>query len=90
MNVLLRFNRNETITRPEAFGTPASFGTVEWFDVYDRETDELLSWTVSRVDGGRCFVHHPDWETDDVSTMNTAAELINARRIPEVRARRAG
>lgn len=89
MNVLLKFSRNETITRPEAFGTPASFGTVEWFDVLDRETSEVLAYTVSRVDGDRCAVHHPAEGVDTCRTLNAAAEMINARRIPEVRARHA-
>lgn len=87
MNVMLKFNRNETVTRPEAFGTPAAFGTLEWFDVVDRETGELLLWQVNRLSGGVCSVYHPDWMTATVHTLNAAAELINGRRIPEVRAR---
>lgn len=90
MNVLLRFSRNETITRPAAFGTPASFGTLEWFDVFDRETGEVTPYTVSRMDGGRCAVHHPtEGVYDGLYSLNTAAELINGQRLPEVRARHA-
>lgn len=82
MNVMLTPNRTETVTRPEAYGTLAYFGRVEWFDVVDRETNELLPWTVSRVDGKECVINHPtEGVTPDLSSLRNAAEVIHARRM---------
>lgn len=88
MNVMLTPNSVECFARPEYYGTPAYFGKVEWFDVVDRETNELLPWTVSRVDGKECVVNHPSEGVDaGLTSLNAAAELIHGRRMPEVRAR---
>lgn len=87
LNVMLTPNHVNTFTRPKAYGTPAYFGKVEWFDVVDRETNELLPWTVSRVDGGECVVNHPSEGAMPVRTLHIAAELIHGHRMPEVRAR---
>lgn len=81
MNVMLAFNYNETITRPEQYGTSTYFGTVEWFDVVDRETNELLPWTVSRVDGAECVVNHPSEGVNTCGSLRAAADLITASRI---------
>lgn len=89
LNVMLTPNRVDAFTRPEAYGTPAYFGKVEWFDVVDRETNELLPWTVSRVDGGECIVNRDGggvWA--GLVSLNSAAELIHGQRMPEVRARK--
>lgn len=82
MNVMLTPNHVDTFARPEAYGTPAYFGKVEWFDVVDRETNALLPWTVSRVDGKECVVNHPSQGVvAGLYSLNTAAELIHARRM---------
>lgn len=89
MNVMLTPDGIETFTRPEYYGSPAYFGKVEWFDVVDRETDELLPWTVSRVDGGEVVVNHPSSVVPGLTSLTAAAEVISAQRIPEIRARQA-
>ncbi|KUN37702.1 hypothetical protein AQJ30_15575 [Streptomyces longwoodensis] len=82
MNVMLTPNRTESPTRPEVYGTPAYFGRVEWFDVVDRATNDLLPWTVSRIDGKECVINHPaEGITAGLSSLRTAAELIHARRM---------
>lgn len=86
MNVMLTPNRTESCTRPGAYGTPGYFGRVDWFDVVDRETNELLPWSVSRVDGGEVVVNHPsDGVIPGLRSLNAAAELIHARRMPSLR-----
>jgi hypothetical protein len=78
MNVMLTPNGVETKTRPEFYGTPAYFGKVEWFDVVDRESNELLPWTVSRVDGGECIVNHPNGcPVTGLASLHAAAEVIH-------------
>ncbi|MBC9729279.1 hypothetical protein [Streptomyces sp. TRM68367] len=80
-NVMLTPNHVHTFTRPQAYGTPYYFGKVEWFDVVDRETDELLPWTVSRVDGAECVINHPsEGVTPGLPSLRRAAETISARR----------
>lgn len=82
MNVLLTPNHVETFTRAEFYETPAYYGKVEWFDVVDRETNELLPWTVSRVDGKECVINHPsEGVSAGLYSLRTAAELIHERRM---------
>lgn len=82
MNVALTPNRVETFTRPEAYGTPQYFGKVEWFDVVDRDTNALLPWTVSRVDGKECVINHPsEGVTAGFTSLRATAEVIHARRM---------
>jgi hypothetical protein len=82
MNVMLVPNNRQSVTRPECYGTPSYFGTVEWFDVVDRYTNELLPWTVSRIDGREVTVNHPSQGVDaGLASIRTAAELIHARRM---------
>ncbi|GAA2609679.1 hypothetical protein SMC26_39485 [Actinomadura fulvescens] len=87
LSVILSPNDTESRIRPEFAGTPAYFGKVEWFDVFDRRTDELLDWTISRVDGKECVVNHPRYGVvADLSSLNTAAEVCNAQYLSERRA----
>ncbi|AUG87289.1 hypothetical protein HOS59_gp25 [Streptomyces phage Rowa] len=82
-NVMLTPNGVETKTRPELYGTPAYFGKVEWFDVVDRVTDELLMpWEVSRVDGKEVIVNGPKGLViTGLKSLTEAAEAIHLQRI---------
>jgi hypothetical protein len=81
-NVALTPDGVETLTRQAYYGTPHYFGKVEWFDVLDRETDEMLTaWRVSRVDGGEVVVNGPQgYVITGVTSLRAACELISTKR----------
>lgn len=87
MLVILSPGEVETRNRPEYYGTPAYFGKVEWFDVFDRETDEMLDWTVSRVDDKEITVNHPRYGVvTGLSSLRAAAEVCHEQYRSERRA----
>lgn len=82
-NVMLTPAGVETKTRPEYYGHPAYYGKIEWFDVMDRATGELLmEWRVSRVDGREVIVNGPNGLImPGLRTLREAAEGIHLERI---------
>lgn len=80
MLVILTPGEVETMRRPEYYGTPHYFGKVEWFDVLNRETDEMLDWTVSRVDGKEVTVNHPRYGVvTGLADLRAALEVCDAQ-----------
>lgn len=71
----------ENVTRPERYGQPDYYGKIEWFDAIDRETDELLPYQVSRVDGREVIVNGPKGLIlPGLANLQEAVEVINERR----------
>lgn len=82
-NVMLSPNDVETKTRPEFRGIPSYFGKVEWFDVFDRATNDILTpWQVARVDSREIVVNGPKGLIEThCRTLREAAEFIHRTRI---------